>query len=196
MFMVASSVVLTVVVLNYHHRSPDRYMMPQWVKTVFLHWLPCILRMRRPCKKISKKNILISNQMKELELQERSSKSLLANVLDIDDDFRHGNSAANPASSYISRSTYGTPLSARPATVEETSASLPLSGMQRELQTILKELQFITGRMKKADADDEVISDWKYAAMVVDRLCLIIFTLFTILATVVILCRAPHIIVQ
>lgn len=27
--------------------------------------------------------------MKELELKERSSKSLLANVLDIDDDFRH-----------------------------------------------------------------------------------------------------------
>jgi len=71
---------------------------------------------------------------------------------------------------FYSRSAYGTPLSARPATVEETSASLPLSGMQRELHTILKELQFITSRMKKADEDDEVISDWKFAAMVVDRL--------------------------
>lgn len=71
---------------------------------------------------------------------------------------------------FYSRSTYGTPLSTRPATVEETSASLPLSGMQRELHTILKELQFITSRMKKADEDDEVISDWKFAAMVVDRL--------------------------
>nr|XP_012219899.1 PREDICTED: neuronal acetylcholine receptor subunit alpha-7-like isoform X5 [Linepithema humile] len=196
MFMVASSVVLTVLVLNYHHRSPDRYVMPNWVKIVFLQWLPCVLRMSRPGKKITKKTILMSNRMKELELQERSSKSLLANVLDIDDDFRHGNSAANPASGYISRSAYGTPLSARPATVEETSASLPLSGMQKELHTILKELQFITSRMKKADEDDEVISDWKFAAMVVDRLCLFIFTLFTVLATVVILCRAPHIIVQ
>ncbi|XP_067206868.1 neuronal acetylcholine receptor subunit alpha-7 isoform X3 [Linepithema humile] len=195
MFMVASSVVLTVLVLNYHHRSPDRYVMPNWVKIVFLQWLPCVLRMSRPGKKITKKTILMSNRMKELELQERSSKSLLANVLDIDDDFRHGNSAANPASGYI-RSAYGTPLSARPATVEETSASLPLSGMQKELHTILKELQFITSRMKKADEDDEVISDWKFAAMVVDRLCLFIFTLFTVLATVVILCRAPHIIVQ
>lgn len=70
---------------------------------------------------------------------------------------------------FYSRSAYGTPLSTRPATVEETSASLPLSGMQRELHTILKELQFITSRMKKADEDDEVISDWKFAAMVVDR---------------------------
>ncbi|KYN08099.1 Neuronal acetylcholine receptor subunit alpha-7 [Cyphomyrmex costatus] len=195
MFMVASSVVLTVLVLNYHHRSPDRYVMPNWVRTVFLQWLPCVLRMSRPGKKITKKTILMSNRMKELELQERSSKSLLANVLDIDDDFRHGNSSANPASSYI-RSTYGTPLSSRPSTVEETSASLPLSGMQRELHTILKELQFITSRMKKADEDDEIISDWKFAAMVVDRLCLFVFTLFTVLATVVILCRAPHIIVQ
>ncbi|XP_014473834.1 PREDICTED: neuronal acetylcholine receptor subunit alpha-7 isoform X2 [Dinoponera quadriceps] len=197
MFMVASSVVLTVLVLNYHHRSPDRYVMPNWVKLVFLQWLPCVLRMSRPGKKITKKTILMSNRMKELELQERSSKSLLANVLDIDDDFRHGNSAANPASGYnISRSAYGTPLSTRPATVEETSASLPLSGMQKELHTILKELQFITSRMKKADEDDEVISDWKFAAMVVDRVCLFVFTIFTVLATVVILLRAPHIIVQ
>lgn len=70
-------------------------------KIVFLQWLPCVLRMSRPGKKITKKTILMSNRMKELELQERSSKSLLANVLDIDDDFRHGNSAANPASGYI-----------------------------------------------------------------------------------------------
>lgn len=68
---------------------------------MFLQWLPCVLRMSRPGKKITKKTILMSNRMKELELQERSSKSLLANVLDIDDDFRHGNSAANPASGYI-----------------------------------------------------------------------------------------------
>ncbi|XP_037798439.1 acetylcholine receptor subunit alpha-like [Penaeus monodon] len=31
MFMVASSVVLTVVVLNYHHRTPTTHTMPNWV---------------------------------------------------------------------------------------------------------------------------------------------------------------------
>lgn len=31
MFMVASSVVLTVVVLNYHHRTPNTHAMPNWV---------------------------------------------------------------------------------------------------------------------------------------------------------------------
>ncbi|XP_031776471.1 neuronal acetylcholine receptor subunit alpha-7 isoform X4 [Apis florea] len=197
MFMVASSVVLTVLVLNFHHRTPDRYVMPSWIKMLFLQWLPCLLRMSRPGKKITKKTILGGNRRaKGMELQEKSSKSLLANVLDIDDDIRHKNSAANPPSGYI-RSAFGTPISTgRPATVEDTSASLPLSGMQEELHTILKELRFITDRMKKADESDEIISDWKFAAMVVDRLCLIVFTLFTVLATIVILCRAPHIIVQ
>lgn len=59
------------------------------IRTVFLMWLPWILRMGRPGRKITRKSILISNRMKELELKERSSKSLLANVLDIEDDFRH-----------------------------------------------------------------------------------------------------------
>ncbi|XP_043282936.1 acetylcholine receptor subunit alpha-type acr-16 isoform X1 [Venturia canescens] len=204
MFMVASSVVLTVLVLNYHHRTADIHEMPPWIKTVFLQWLPWILGMCRPGKKITRKSIMKSHRMRELELQERSSKSLLANVLDINDDYRHVNASTNSAQGYIrsrecpfsSRSTYGTPVAGRPATVEETSASLPLNGTQRELQTILKELQFITNRMKKADLDSEVISDWKFAAMVIDRFCLISFTLFTVIATVAVLFSAPHIIVQ
>lgn len=135
--------------------------------------------------------------MKELELKERSSKSLLANVLDIDDDFRNvttgvttgaGNNAATLTT------TLGQNFM-RATTIEESSA-LPSTGTQRELQNILRELQFITSRMKKADEEAEVISDWKFAAMVVDRFCLIIFTMFTIIATVAVLLSAPHIIVQ
>lgn len=192
MFMVASSVVLTVVVLNYHHRTADIHEMPQWIKTVFLQWLPWMLGMGRPGKKITRKTIMMNSRMKELELKERSSKSLLANVLDIDDDIRNVSGAGNS-------STMTTNLGAsfgRIATTIEDAAIPGSSTGQRDLQLILKELQFITNRMKKADEEAEVISDWKFAAMVVDRFCLIIFTMFTIIATVAVLLSAPHIIVQ
>lgn len=55
---------------------------------MFLLWLPWILRMSRPGKKVTRKTILMNSRIKEMELKERSSRSLLANVLDMDDDFR------------------------------------------------------------------------------------------------------------
>jgi nicotinic acetylcholine receptor len=149
--------------------------------------------MGRPGKKITRKTIMMSNRSKELQLKERSSKSLLANVLDIDDDFRHVSSSTGNATSMGSGYLRGM----TPSTLDDVSSHVsPCSATQRELQTILRELQFITTRMKKADDDAEVISDWKFAAMVVDRFCLIVFTLFTVTATVAVLLSAPHIIVQ
>ena len=45
--------------------------------------------MHRPKKPITRKTIMMSSRMRELEMKEgRNSKSLLSNVLDMDDDFR------------------------------------------------------------------------------------------------------------
>lgn len=51
-------------------------------------------------------------------------------------------------------------------------------------------------QLRKEDEESEIARDWKFAAMVVDRLCLIIFTFFTIVATIAVLFSAPHIIVS
>ena len=61
------------------------------VRKLFLQWLPWMLRMQRPRKPITRKTIMMSTRMRELEMKEGkpSSKSLLANVLDMDDDFRY-----------------------------------------------------------------------------------------------------------
>ena len=118
--------VLTVVVLNYHHRTAETHEMPPWVRktipmlpnfcsvvvcedanavhthwyyllpfrthsqvrTLFLQWLPWILHMSRPGKPITRKSIIMNNKMNEIEMKKNSSRSLLANVLDMDDDFR------------------------------------------------------------------------------------------------------------
>ncbi len=148
--------------------------------------------------------------MKQLELKERSSKSLLANVLDIEDDFRHcsmaagGHTSSNTLNSAYMRgtATTGSMHHAHQHSGATGGMTIPLddsgscSAAQRDLQLILKEIQFITNRMRKVDEEADIISDWKFAAIVMDRFCLIVFTLFTIVATLVVLCSAPHIIVQ
>lgn len=60
---------------------------------------------------------------------------------------------------------------------------------------ILKEIKIITDQLKSEELNTKVTNDWKFAAMVIDRMCLIIFTLFTIIATITVLLSAPHIIV-
>ena len=85
MFMVASSVVTTIMILNYHHRKADTHNMPAWVRIIFLQWIPWFLRMSRPGEKITLKTLTIQSKMKELD---PPSKSLLANVLDMEDDYR------------------------------------------------------------------------------------------------------------
>ncbi|GIX99141.1 hypothetical protein CDAR_406581 [Caerostris darwini] len=141
------------------------------IRSVFLGWLPRILLMKRPQPKLQRKGLHV-NSKKEFELKERSSKSLLANVLDIDEARQNG--APNPEDA--------------PATVRGCFAT------QRELTAILRELRYITGRMKREDRSNDIIAEWKYAAMVVDRVCLIVFTAFSVLSTCICLFSAPHLI--
>ena len=47
MFMVSSSCITTILILNYHHRLADTHEMPDWVAAVFLQWLPWLLHMSR-----------------------------------------------------------------------------------------------------------------------------------------------------
>ena len=88
MFMVASSVVTTIMVLNYHHRMVDTHDMPDWVKMIFLQWGPWILRMHRPGETINRTTIQVQKKMKELDKKEMKCKSIISNILDQEEDFR------------------------------------------------------------------------------------------------------------
>jgi len=200
MFMVASSVVTTIMVLNYHHRLADTHEMPDWVRVVFLQWLPWILRMGRPGEKITRKSIMMQNKMKELEEKEKSSKTCLANILDLGESGRPSsslprglllsNSINNGAFYRVSSHGHITPADESP-----TPTTAPV-GISRELGLILKEIRVITDKIAEDADSGDIEADWRFAAMVLDRICLIVFTVFTIVASVATLASAPHIVVK
>lgn len=218
MFMVASSVVSTILILNYHHRNADTHEMSDWIKVVFLIWLPWILRMHRPRHTADYSGASPSGRLsvatdrkplhfQDVELKERSSKSLLANVLDIDDDFRHNHRGVDggrgstittlPPATFFRTVYRQNEDNGNGGRIHESlTPSHSCLNADYELALILKEIRFITDQLRKEDVSADITRDWKFAAMVVDRLCLIIFTLFTIIATLAVLFSAPHIIVS
>lgn len=44
------SILVTVIIINWNFRGPRTHRMPQWIRTVFLHYLPAMLLMKRPRK--------------------------------------------------------------------------------------------------------------------------------------------------
>lgn len=204
------------------------------IKKGICEMLAWLLRMERPgCENLTCRKSSSRIKAKEMELRERSSKSLLANVLDLDDDFRHLNTLNNcytntsrltaaagghagglaggarpqgsssPANSHRQESYSGrsdgrsdggvqTPAAA-PSTSESVGGGGHTAAYHTVLKDILRELRSVTEKMKKDDEMQDACGDWKFAAMVLDRLCLCLFTVFTVVSTFAILFSAPHI---
>ncbi|KAI6203220.1 hypothetical protein M3Y94_00531400 [Aphelenchoides besseyi] len=67
------------------------------------------------------------------------------------------------------------------------------SGDQFEL--LLMHLRILSGKVQKEEYLNEIHEDWMFAAMIVDRICFITFTLFLFLCTAFVVYRAPHLFV-
>ena len=58
---------------------------PAWISVLFLQWLPWLLRMSRPGRPLTRKNILLQSKLEKLEREDKQGNSLLA-VLDMEED--------------------------------------------------------------------------------------------------------------
>ncbi|XP_054618897.1 cholinergic receptor, nicotinic, alpha 11 isoform X1 [Dunckerocampus dactyliophorus] len=60
------------------------------------------------------------------------------------------------------------------------------------LQAILEEVRYLADRFREQDEAECVADQWKFAGAVIDRLCLVAFSVFNIICTISILMSAPN----
>uniref|UniRef100_A0A0K0E465 Acetylcholine receptor subunit alpha-type acr-16 n=1 Tax=Strongyloides stercoralis TaxID=6248 RepID=A0A0K0E465_STRER len=103
--------------------------------------------------------------------------------------FKNGKSYKNPCDSDLKISP--------PSSVETFNEYVPSTESLKSAQLVLLhriyvELKEISARIADDDEKEQVENDWKFAAMVVDRVCLIMFTFFLLIFILFFVIASPH----
>ncbi|KAG8454296.1 hypothetical protein GDO86_000805 [Hymenochirus boettgeri] len=170
MIFVTLSIVVTVFVLNIHYRTPTTHKMPGWVKDVFLKRLPKLLMMKktvekknRPCSKRTKKR---SNSIQ----RDVENSAETAEVESFADESCYHCMRSKERNSRIRRRR------------QQDSCSAPHES-SNELTDVVNSIQFMAGNIRDQNERKEEEDDWKYVAMVIDRVFLWVFIILCVLGT-------------
>ncbi|KAL2079062.1 hypothetical protein ACEWY4_024806 [Coilia grayii] len=176
MILVTFSVILSVVVLNLHHRSPNTHQMPLWVRKIFIHLLPPYLGMRRP--KVETPLYL------SVPPSAPKKTTFSAITYHADEYFIRKPTIIFPKPNRYQPEGMCTDMR---KFIDGPSEYLTLPP---ELKTAISAITYIAEQLQ-AEKDYEALKeDWQYVAMVVDRLFLWIFVVFTTVGTLAIFAYA------
>jgi nicotinic acetylcholine receptor len=216
------SILVTVVIINWNFRGPRTHSMPNWIRVVFIKYLPIFLFMRRPKK---------TRLRWMMEMQGQSTRRLPPPTTGYDSPERRmpappipGHFSPPPPElpKHLSR---GPSREHIPEQMKNKIEVMELSDMHnptcklhasqsfedhspvRERRTsdvsdiflspeaykATQAVEFIAEHLRNEDEYVQIREDWKFVAMVVDRAQLWVFFLVTTIGTVGILMDAPHI---
>uniref|UniRef100_A0A4X2JVY6 Acetylcholine receptor subunit beta n=1 Tax=Vombatus ursinus TaxID=29139 RepID=A0A4X2JVY6_VOMUR len=176
MILVTFSVILSVVVLNLHHRSPHTHQMPFWVHQIFIHKLPRYLGLKRP---------KVERTLKPEPPWRSSPCSVWGRATD--EYF-----IRKPPGDFSKTNRFQPELS--PPDLRCFINGGP-SGSRRlppELREVVTSISYIARQLQEQEDYEELKEDWQYVAMVVDRLFLWTFIIFTSVGTLIIFLDASY----
>ena len=138
----------------------------------------------------------------DIQTNDRTTHSLLPNLLESEEEYRtlqenngmSGLSRSSPYNSDWIRPPPKSPRHARLSQIDDTSVSEQYGILSQEVNRVLLEIRKITSKLKQDEEDNELKNEWKFAALVIDRLCLWVCLGTTLISTLAILCSAPHLI--
>ncbi|NXJ71820.1 ACHA6 protein, partial [Rostratula benghalensis] len=172
MIFVTLSIVITVFVLNIHYRTPTTHTMPKWVKTVFLSLLPKVLLMQRPLE-LQKKN------------NSRKYKKESANTSGKSKHSKHKGTKLQREQRCIhfDKATELTIIKRRRLSHQSLKWMSEHMEYSPKVKDVISSVQFIAENMRFQNKTKEVEDDWKYVAMVIDRVFLWVFIILCVFGT-------------
>uniref|UniRef100_A0A8K9X9R6 Cholinergic receptor, nicotinic, alpha 2b (neuronal) n=1 Tax=Oncorhynchus mykiss TaxID=8022 RepID=A0A8K9X9R6_ONCMY len=194
MIFVTLSIVITVFVLNVHHRSPGTHKMPRWVHSVFLDLIPRWLFMRRPAPDGRRRRLLLLQQGAAVARhQGRTITTRLPGGLvrppclstsaswlrDGGGGTTEDPQRRTPCYEDLELGALTSYFSFRPPSPRPPEFPLSPSVIRA-----LEGLHYIADHLRAEDADFSVKEDWKYVAMVIDRIFLWMFIIVCLLGTI------------
>lgn len=198
--------------------SPSAFSLPLQVRVVLLNWCAWFLRMKKPGED-SKTPVTVNNlpSYKYSHPPPHHTSTSSIQMTAIPGQASTQSTATNGTMNmYFGYHTMGTDNPAFPPSTDSGvlvgsgggSGGHPNGSSQHDLHSdqtrtllleqlpeisrILEEVQYIARRFRDQDEGDAICSEWKFAAAVVDRLCLVTFSLFSIICTFTILMSAPN----
>ncbi|XP_074850680.1 neuronal acetylcholine receptor subunit alpha-6 isoform X3 [Carettochelys insculpta] len=169
MIFVTLSIVVTVFVLNIHYRTPTTHTMPEWVKSVFLRLLPKVLMMTQPLEKPKK----ASSKQSTKGFARKSSKMKPYREVKLHKEQRcRYCDKVNELVASKGRLSHQ-PLKWGTDPIEYSA----------EVREVISNIEFIAENMRSQNETKEVEDDWKYVAMVIDRVFLWVFIVLCMFGT-------------
>uniref|UniRef100_A0A4W5JIT0 Uncharacterized protein n=1 Tax=Hucho hucho TaxID=62062 RepID=A0A4W5JIT0_9TELE len=202
MVTVGMSVVATVVVLQYHHHDPNSGDMPQWVELVLLQWVPWFLRMKCP-EEWGELTALRTPRPRPAPLppppppRKGSDTPILhhhpPSSTTLGSPPPQPPTSPDPDPSSSGSSCVEDGAGARGVGTCHAQAGVFQAGeAEAQLQALLAEVRFLAEGLREQESRVSVAEKWQFAAVVIDRLCLVGFSVFNIICTIAILMAAPN----
>ncbi|XP_064200406.1 neuronal acetylcholine receptor subunit alpha-3-like isoform X2 [Anguilla rostrata] len=202
MIFVTLSIVITVFVLNVHYRTPTTHTMPSWVRSVFLGVLPRVMLMRRPIDQQPSPERLggagaaggdgggVGCGGRSCGEGGRKRKSATRHPQDGVNCLEYGENkmAADPKKCPCQQGKDAPVLPdssklSRQLTSPPVNTVVAFSVVSPEIKQAIESVKYIAENMRSRNKAKEVEDDWKYVAMVIDRIFLWVFVLVCVLGT-------------
>uniref|UniRef100_A0A3B5BM28 Neuronal acetylcholine receptor subunit alpha-7-like n=1 Tax=Stegastes partitus TaxID=144197 RepID=A0A3B5BM28_9TELE len=171
MVIVGMSVVATVIVLQFHHHNPNSGHMPRWVS-----WNLQMERFSKHHRSHAVPNASPNGHLPYMGFQTFQTTPPVCPDPDP--------STSGPCGSEVGVG--------RSAAVCSHSGTIRSVAVDNQLQALLAEVQYLVERVREQDRQLSLAEQWQFAAAVIDRLCLVGFSVFNIICTIAILMAAPN----